>query len=132
MASAAADDIEEGSAFTPRFSADGLIACVAVDAESGEVLMLAYMNAEALDKTLATGVMHYWSRSRQKLWRKGDVSGQVQTVVELRVDCDQDALLARVSAGGDGGACHTGRRSCFYRRVESAAGGARLTPIEGM
>ena len=132
MASAAADDIEEGSAFTPRFSADGLIACVAVDAESGEVLMLAYMNAEELDKTLATGVMHYWSRSRQKLWRKGDVSGQVQTVVELRVDCDQDALLARVSAGGDGGACHTGRRSCFYRRVESAAGGARLTPIEGM
>jgi phosphoribosyl-AMP cyclohydrolase len=132
MASAAADDIEEGSAFTPRFSADGLIACVAVDAESGEVLMLAYMNAEALDKTLATGVMHYWSRSRQKLWRKGDVSGQVQTVVELRVDCDQDALLARVSVGGDGGACHTGRRSCFYRRVESAAGGARLTPIEGM
>jgi len=132
MASAAADDIEEGFAFTPRFSADGLIACVAVDAESGEVLMLAYMNAEALDKTLATGVMHYWSRSRQKLWRKGDVSGQVQTVVELRVDCDQDALLARVSVGGDGGACHTGRRSCFYRRVESAAGGARLTPIEGM
>jgi phosphoribosyl-AMP cyclohydrolase len=132
MASAAADDIEEGSAFTPRFSADGLIACVAVDAESGGVLMLAYMNAEALDKTLATGVMHYWSRSRQKLWRKGDVSGQVQTVVELRVDCDQDALLARVSVGGDGGACHTGRRSCFYRRVESAAGGARLTPIEGM
>ena len=132
MASASADDIEEGSAFTPRFSADGLIACVAVDAESGEVLMLAYMNAEALDKTLATGVMHYWSRSRQKLWRKGDVSGLVQTVVELRVDCDQDALLARVSVGGDGGACHTGRRSCFYRRVESAAGGARLTPIEGM
>jgi phosphoribosyl-AMP cyclohydrolase len=132
MAGAAANDLEEGFAFTPRFSADGLIACVAVDAESGEVLMLAYMNAEALDKTLATGVMHYWSRSRQKLWRKGDVSGQVQTVVELRVDCDQDALLARVSVGGDGGACHTGRRSCFYRRVESAAGGARLTPIEGM
>jgi phosphoribosyl-AMP cyclohydrolase len=104
MASAAADDIEEGSAFTPRFSADGLIACVAVDAESGEVLMLAYMNAEALDKTLATGVMHYWSRSRQKLWRKGDVSGQVQTVVELRVDCDQDApaipAAGLVSTGG--------------------------------
>ena len=132
MAGAAANDLEEGAAFTPRFSADGLVTCVAVDAASGEVLMLAHMNAEAIDKTLSTGVMHYWSRSRQKLWRKGDVSGQVQTVVELRVDCDQDALLARVSAGGDGGACHTGRRSCFYRRVESAAGGARLTPIEGM
>ena len=106
--------------------------CVAVDAASGEVLMLAHMNAEAIEKTLATGVMHYWSRSRQKLWRKGDTSGQIQTVVELRVDCDQDALLARVKVGGDGGACHTGRRSCFYRRVEPAADGARLAPVEGM
>jgi phosphoribosyl-AMP cyclohydrolase len=94
--------------------------------------MLAHMNAEALEKTLATGVMHYWSRSRQKLWRKGDTSGQVQTVVEIRVDCDQDALLARVKVGGDGGACHTGRRSCFYRRVEAAADGARLAPVEGV
>jgi len=132
MADAAANDLEEGLAFTPRFSANGLIACVAVEAGSGEVLMLAHMNAEALEKTLATGVMHYWSRSRQKLWRKGDTSGQVQTVVELRIDCDQDALLARVKVGGDGGACHTGRRSCFYRRVEAGAGGARLTPVEGL
>jgi phosphoribosyl-AMP cyclohydrolase len=132
MAGAAASDLEEGAAFTPRFSADGLITCVAVDAASGEVLMLAHMNAEALDKTLATGVMHYWSRSRRALWRKGDTSGQVQTVVELRVDCDQDALLARVSVGGDGGACHTGRRTCFYRKVESAAGGARLARVEGV
>jgi len=132
MAGAAADDVEEGAAFTPRFSADGLVTCVAVDAVSGDVLMLAHMNAEAIDKTLSTGVMHYWSRSRQKLWRKGDTSGQVQTVVELRVDCDQDALLARVAVGGDGGACHTGRRSCFYRRVESGADGAWLTPVEGM
>jgi len=132
MADAAANDLEEGLAFTPRFSADGLIACVAVEAGSGEVLMLAHMNAEALEKTLATGVMHYWSRSRQKLWRKGDTSGQVQTVVELRIDCDQDALLARVKVGGDGGACHTGRRSCFYRRVERAGDGARLAPVEGM
>jgi phosphoribosyl-AMP cyclohydrolase len=132
MAGAAAHDLEEGFAFTPRFSADGLVTCVAVDAASGEVLMLAHMNAEAIEKTLATGVMHYWSRSRQKLWRKGDTSGQVQTVVELRVDCDQDALLARVKVGGDGGACHTGRRSCFYRRVEPAADGARLAPVEGM
>jgi phosphoribosyl-AMP cyclohydrolase len=132
MAGAVADDLEEGLAFTPRFSADGLVTCVAVDAASGEVLMLAHMNAEAIEKTLATGVMHYWSRSRQKLWRKGDTSGQVQTVVELRVDCDQDALLARVEVGGDGGACHTGRRSCFYRRIEPAANGARLAPVEGL
>jgi len=132
MADAAANDLKEGLAFTPRFSADGLVTCVAVEAGSGEVLMLAHMNAEALERTLATGVMHYWSRSRQKLWRKGDTSGQVQTLVELRVDCDQDALLARVKVGGDGGACHTGRRSCFYRRVEPAAEGARLAPIEGL
>jgi phosphoribosyl-AMP cyclohydrolase len=117
MAGVAANDLEEGLAFTPRFSADGLVTCVAVDAASGEVLMLAHMNAEAIEKTLATGVMHYWSRSRRQLWRKGDTSGQTQTVVELRVDCDQDALLARVKVGGDGGACHTGRKSCFYRAV---------------
>ena len=132
MAGAAAHDLEEGVAFTPRFSAEGLVTCVAVDAASGEVLMLAHMNAEAIEKTLATGVMHYWSRSRRELWRKGDTSGQTQTVVELRVDCDQDALLARVKVGGDGGACHTGRRSCFYRRVEAGAGGARLTLVEGI
>jgi phosphoribosyl-AMP cyclohydrolase len=118
--------LEEGAAFTPRFSPDGLIACVTVDESSGEVLMLAHMNREALDKTLASRIMHYWSRSRGTLWRKGDTSGQVQTLVELRVDCDQDALLARVQVGGDGGACHTGRRSCFYRRVEADEGGARL------
>jgi phosphoribosyl-AMP cyclohydrolase len=132
MAGAIANDLEEGFAFTPRFSADGLITCIAVEAGSGEVLMLAHMNAEALEKTLATGVMHYWSRSRRKLWRKGDTSGQIQTVVELRVDCDQDALLARVTVGGDGGACHTGRRSCFYRRIESGGDGARLATIEGV
>ena len=130
MAGAAANDLEEGFAFTPRFSADGLVTCVAVDAASGEVLMLAHMNAEAIEKTLVTGVMHYWSRSRQKLWRKGETSGQVQTVIELRVDCDQDALLARVKVGGDGGACHTGRRSCFYRRVERDGDKARLAFVE--
>lgn len=118
--------LEEGAAFTPRFSNDGLIVCVTVDDRSGEVLMLAHMNKEALDKTLASGIMHYWSRSRGTLWRKGDTSGQIQSLVELRVDCDQDALLARVKVGGDGGACHTGRRSCFYRRVETAGGGPRL------
>ena len=121
--------LEEGAVFTPRFSSDGLIACITVDASSGEVLMLAHMNREALDKTLASGIMHYWSRSRAALWRKGDTSGQVQNLVELRVDCDQDALLARVNVGGDGGACHTGRRSCFYRRVEGADAGPRLEPV---
>jgi phosphoribosyl-AMP cyclohydrolase len=123
-----ADDtgLEEGATFAPQFSADGLIVCVTIDDRSGEVLMLAHMNREALDKTLASGIVHYWSRSRQALWRKGDTSGQIQSLVELRVDCDQDALLARVNVGGDGGACHTGRRSCFYRRVEGADGGLRL------
>jgi phosphoribosyl-AMP cyclohydrolase len=117
---------EEGLEFQPRFSPDGLIACVTVDAGDGAVLMVAHMNAEALQKTLETGVVHYWSRSRGELWRKGDTSGQVQSLVELRVDCDQDALLARVKVGGDGGACHTGRRTCFYRRVETGPDGQRL------
>ncbi len=120
------DDVEEGAAFAPRFSADGLITCVTVDAGDGAVLMLAHMNAQALEKTLETGIVHYWSRSRGELWRKGDTSGQIQRLVELRVDCDQDALLARVEVGGDGGACHTGRRSCFYRRVAAKDGEASL------
>jgi phosphoribosyl-AMP cyclohydrolase len=120
------DDIENGEQFAPRFSSDGLMTCVTVDAHDGAVLMLAHMNAEALAKTLETGVVHYWSRSRQALWRKGDTSGQVQKLVELKVDCDQDALLARVEVGGDGGACHTGRRSCFYRRVVVKQGEAGL------
>jgi phosphoribosyl-AMP cyclohydrolase len=118
--------LEEGAAFSPRFSSDGLIACITIDNRSGDVLMLAYMNREALDKTLASGIMHYWSRSRAALWRKGDTSGQTQNLVELRVDCDQDALLARVDVGGDGGACHTGRRSCFYRKVEVEEAGPCL------
>jgi phosphoribosyl-AMP cyclohydrolase len=121
--------LEEGVAFAPRFSSDGLITCVTVDARSGDVLMLAHMNSEALEKTLASGIVHYWSRSRGALWRKGDTSGQIQKLVELRVDCDQDALLARVDVGGDGGACHTGRRSCFYRRVEGADADVRLAPV---
>ena len=128
-AAGAPSDLEEGWAFSPRFSADGLVTCVTVDAGDGAVLMVAHMNAEALEKTLSSGIVHYWSRSRGELWRKGDTSGQVQTLVELRVDCDQDALLARVRVGGDGGACHTGRRSCFYRRVETAGGKARLVEL---
>jgi phosphoribosyl-AMP cyclohydrolase len=124
-------DLEEGPEFAPRFAPDGLVTCVTVDADDGVVLMVAHMNAEALERTLATGIVHYWSRSRGSLWRKGDTSGQTQTLVELRVDCDQDALLARVRVGGDGGACHTGRRSCFYRRVERGPQGAMLTEIGG-
>lgn len=119
-------DLEEGAEFAPRFGPDGLVTCVTVAAGDGAVLMLAHMNAEALRLTLETGIVHYWSRSRQSLWRKGDTSGQVQRLVELRVDCDQDALLAVVDVGGDGGACHTGRRSCFYRKVSLAEGKARL------
>jgi phosphoribosyl-AMP cyclohydrolase len=107
--------LEHGSALTPRFDSNGLIAAVATHAETGEVLMLAWMNAEALQLTLRTGEAHYYSRSRQALWKKGETSGQVQTVRELRVDCDQDAVWIKVEPQGDGGACHTGARSCFYR-----------------
>jgi phosphoribosyl-AMP cyclohydrolase len=116
--------LEEGTKFTPRFDADGLIVCVAQAADR-EILMIAYMNAEALRLTLETGEAHYWSRSRRALWRKGATSGQIQKVIEIRTDCDQDALLLTIEAGGDGGACHTGRRSCFYRRV-AGGDGARL------
>ncbi|WP_414473860.1 phosphoribosyl-AMP cyclohydrolase [Microvirga sp. M2] len=115
-------DLEEGAALTPRFNADGLVTCVTTDAETGELLMVAHMNAEALARTLETGEAWYWSRSRGELWHKGATSGQVQTVVEMRVDCDQDALWLKVKVAGDGGCCHTGRHSCFYRKVEAADG----------
>jgi phosphoribosyl-AMP cyclohydrolase len=108
-------ELEQGLRFTPRFNAEGLIPAVAQDSASGEILMLAWMNAEALRQTLATGFATYWSRSRNKLWRKGEESGHVQRVVELRVDCDQDALVLRVEQTGP--ACHTGARSCFYRAM---------------
>jgi phosphoribosyl-AMP cyclohydrolase len=126
----ATSDREEGGAFDPKFGADGLATCVTVEASRGDVLMVAHMNEAALRATLATGIVHYWSRSRGALWRKGDTSGQTQTLVEMRVDCDQDAFLAFVTVGGDGGACHTGRRSCFYRRVETVGETTRLTFIE--
>ena len=109
----------------PRFGPDGLVTAVAADADTGEVLMVAHMNAEALARTLETGEAWYWSRSRGELWRKGATSGQLQTVVEARIDCDQDAVLLKVRVAGDGGCCHTGRRSCFYRVVESAAAGGQ-------
>jgi phosphoribosyl-AMP cyclohydrolase len=119
-------ELEEGTIFTPRFDRDGLIVCVATDGHTGAVLMVAYMNQEALRLTIETGLAHYWSRSRNSLWRKGDTSGQVQTVTEMRADCDQDAILLKVTIGGDGNSCHTGRKSCFYRRVDMPAGGKLL------
>ena len=108
-------ELEEGAALTPKFGPDELVTCVATDAASGSVLMVAHMNAEALAKTIATGEAWYFSRSRGALWRKGESSGHVQRVVEMRVDCDQDAIWIKVEQTG--GACHTGRRSCFYRAV---------------
>ena len=111
--------LEQGDTLAPRFDAAGLIAAIATDAGSGEVLMFAWMNAEALERTLATGEAHYFSRSRSELWHKGATSGQIQTVEEIRIDCDQDAVWLKVRAQGDGGACHTGARSCFYRVVEN-------------
>jgi phosphoribosyl-AMP cyclohydrolase len=112
-------DLEEGTVFAPRFDAHGLVTAIAVDATSREVLMLAHMNAEALRLTLDTGFAHYYSRSRQKLWKKGETSGETQKLVEMRTDCDQDAILLMVEQQGHGGACHTGRRSCFYRAVDA-------------
>jgi phosphoribosyl-AMP cyclohydrolase len=111
----AAADLEEGYGLTPKFDADGVLTCVTTDAASGDVLMVAHMNAEALAKTIATGQAWYFSRSRGALWRKGETSGHTQRVVEMRVDCDQDAVWIKVEQAG--GACHTGRRSCFYRAV---------------
>jgi phosphoribosyl-AMP cyclohydrolase len=108
-------DLEEGLALMPKFDADGLITCVATDAASGDVLMVAHMNAEALAKTIATGEAWYYSRSRRALWKKGETSGHTQRVVEMRVDCDQDAVWIKVEQSV--AACHTGRRSCFYRAV---------------
>ena len=118
-----ASEVEEGVAFAPKFDADGLITAVVTDAASGELLMVAHMNAEALAKTVASGEAWYFSRSRRALWRKGESSGHSQRVVELRVDCDQDALWLKVEQQGPG-ACHTGRRSCFYRAVPLGQAGA--------
>jgi phosphoribosyl-AMP cyclohydrolase len=120
--------LEEGLALRPNFDASGLVTCVATDAASGEVLMVAHMNDEALRKTIATGEAWYYSRSRQALWRKGETSGQVQRVIEMRVDCDQDAVWIKVKQKG--AACHTGRRSCFYRRIEAGEGGPQLSWVD--
>ncbi|MEO1041140.1 MAG: phosphoribosyl-AMP cyclohydrolase [Pseudomonadota bacterium] len=112
------EQVEEGSVLAPRFDADGLIPCITTDAETGEVLMLGYMNGEALRKTMATGEAHYWSRSAERLWHKGATSGLTQKVVEMRIDDDQDAVWLRVQVAGSGASCHVGYRSCFYRAVE--------------
>jgi phosphoribosyl-AMP cyclohydrolase len=110
------EQVEEGNELAPKFDADGLIACVTTAAGSGEVLMLGYMNAEALTKTIETGEAHYYSRSRKVLWHKGATSGLVQKVVEMRIDDDQDAVWISVEIPGDA-SCHVGYRSCFYRAV---------------
>ena len=117
------NEIEEGRTLAPKFDADGLITCVATDVASGDVLMVAHMSEEALRRTIETGEAWYFSRSRQRLWRKGESSGHVQRVRELRVDCDQDAVWIKVEQVG-GAACHTGRRSCFYRTVPLQEKGA--------
>ncbi len=119
----ASSEIEEGLKFTPQFGADGLVTAVVTDVKSGDVLMVAHMNAQAVAKTIETGEAWYYSRSRKKLWKKGESSGHVQRVVELRVDCDQDALWLKVEQEGSG-ACHTGRRSCFYRAAPLGQKGA--------
>lgn len=118
--------LEKGEALTPNFGPDGLVTAVVTDADSGEVLMLAHMNAEALKRTIETGEGWYWSRSRKELWHKGATSGTVQDVAEIRVDCDQDAVWLKVRVRGAGATCHTGMRGCFYRKVIGEAGAFRL------
>ena len=117
---------EESTVFAPRYDEKGLIPVIVADAKDGSVVMLAYMNAEALRLTLETGEAHYWSRSRGELWRKGTTSGDTQKVVDLRLDCDQDTLLLSVAIGGRGVACHTGRHSCFFQRLDDG----RWTTVE--
>lgn len=123
--------LEEGTAFQPAFNSDGLLPAIAADRDTGEVLMVAWMNQLALDKTLETGLAHFWSRSRAKLWCKGEESGNTLKIDEIRTDCDQDVLWLKVVLQGAGKACHTGRRSCFYRVVTSCvdAAGVRQTSL---
>lgn len=110
-------DIEQGLTLSPRFDAQGLVAAIVTDAVAGDVLMFAWMNSQALRLTIDTGIAHFWSRSRAKIWKKGEESGNLLEIVEMRVDCDQDALWLKVRIKGAGVACHTGERSCFYRSV---------------
>ena len=126
---AAMNEIETTTRFSPRFDEHGLIACVVTDAGDGMVLMLAHMNADAIARTIESGEAWFWSRSRKALWRKGETSGNTLQVEELLVDCDQDALLVKARVGGQGVACHTGRRSCFYRRLP-LGGGSKESALE--
>ncbi len=119
--------LEEGLAFTPKFDDHGLVTAVVTDARDGELLMVAHMNAEAISLTLESGIAHYFSRSRSKIWKKGESSGNLQTVKEIRVDCDQDAIWLKVEVAGHDATCHTGRRSCFYRTAQAEDGKASLT-----
>lgn len=123
-------ELERGTVFAPRFDADGLIPAIVTDAAGGEVLMFAWMNAEALSLTINTGTAHFWTRSRERLWKKGEESGNVLIVEELRTDCDQDVVWLRVSVSGAGRACHTGERSCFYRRVTLGPGAGASVTLE--
>lgn len=119
---------ETGDVFAPKFDAAGLLTAVVVDAHRGDVMVVAHMNAEALTATLKSGRVHFWSRSRGKLWMKGETSGHILTVVSIAVDCDQDALLVRAVPAGP--TCHTGARSCFYRVVDASNGTPRLRAAE--
>ena len=119
--------LEEGLAFTPKFDDHGLVTAVVTDARDGELLMVAHMNAEAIALTLETGIGHYYSRSRAKIWKKGESSGNLQTVKEMKVDCDQDAIWLKVEVAGHDATCHTGRRSCFYRTAQLVEGEPSLT-----
>ncbi len=123
--------IEEGAAFAPRFGADGLIPAIVTDAETGGLLMFAWMNEEALRRTLEEGLATFYSRSRGRLWRKGETSGETMRVRECRTDCDQDVIWLKVIPQGRGAACHTGRRSCFYRIVKRRADGSFALETEG-
>ena len=127
---AANSDIEEGTAFSPKFDKDGLVTAVVTDVASGDLLMVAHMNADALNRTVESGEAWYFSRSRRQLWKKGESSGHVQRVKEMRVDCDQDAVWLKVEQAG-AGACHTGRKSCFYRAVPLGKSGAALEFRDG-
>jgi phosphoribosyl-AMP cyclohydrolase len=114
--------IEQGNQFQPKFDNDGLIGAIVTDAESGAVLMFAHMNTDALRLTLETGFAHFWSRSRAKIWKKGEESGNLLKIKDIRTDCDQDVLLIVAEIEGDGVACHTGAKSCFYRRLSAKPG----------
>jgi len=120
------NSLEAGGDFTPKFDANGLLTAVVTDSRDSELLMVAHMNAEALALTIETGIAHYYSRSRDMIWKKGETSGNLQTVKEMRTDCDQDAVWLKVEVAGHDATCHTGRRSCFYRTVAAVNGEARL------